>query len=124
MSKIIIFLFACASLWVLSREFNVSGYIRNAYVSAPVHNGSDARENEKDSLLPLKNISRSLAQIVAPPTVTIDKSYTGLSLQEEESILSNIDSAKLKRTESQSLWTTITNAYIKNYSKLFRSRGE
>jgi len=50
-------------------------------------------------------------------------SHTGLSPDLEEKILSHINPADFKSHEDDSLWIKVTNAYIKSYRKLFRSKN-
>lgn len=72
-------------------------------------------------LEPLRKAQSELREEVRAPD---DISYTGLSAKDEEIILLNIDESKLDSNKDNSLWTTISNAYIRNYKKLFREKQE
>ena len=113
MFKIIIIFLACGVLSVFSEEskgVNSPGATGMTFVNIPVTNGVGD----------LGTAGRAISQIKSESQA---KSYTGLSLQEEEKILSHIDPTKMQKGDKDSLWTTISNAYIRNYPKLFKTRN-
>ncbi|MBI2521675.1 MAG: hypothetical protein HYV97_14770 [Bdellovibrio sp.] len=123
MLKFIILIFVCSAVYVFAKELASSGLINQAFVSAPVYDGNSSTEkSEGRYFAPLKDAGRALSQMLND-TESYGKSYTGLTSEEEETILSNIDTSRLERNEDDTIWTTISNAYVKSYSKLFRNRN-
>ncbi len=120
MYKSIILIMMLFPFLVLSKDINSPGLANKIYVTAPIANGgAGAGKNGDHKVPPLKTAGRSLSQIMNEP---YSKSYTGLTLQEEQSILSHIDSTKIQRVENDSLWSAILHAYVRNYKKLFREK--